>query len=127
MIHSLIGKCEHMNSVIGMCLITIVSFSVNAQELYFPPSEEGEWATTPYEELNWCEDNITSLYNYLENEQTKSFIILKEGRIVLEKYFGSYTQDSLWFWFSAGKSLMATLTGITQQNGSLNIENPTSN
>jgi CubicO group peptidase (beta-lactamase class C family) len=46
---------------------------------------------------------------------------LKDGKIVLEKYFGTFTQDSLWYWASAGKSLTSTLVGIAQQDKLLNI------
>ena len=52
--------------------------------------------------------------------------MLKEGKIVLEKYYGNYTEDSLWFWFSAGKSLSATLVSIAQQEGDVDIQAPTS-
>ncbi|HRG58569.1 MAG TPA: serine hydrolase [Bacteroidia bacterium] len=47
--------------------------------------------------------------------------MLKDGKIVLEKYFGSFTQDSIWYWASAGKTLTAFLTGIAQNQGALNI------
>ncbi|MEM6525655.1 MAG: serine hydrolase [Bacteroidota bacterium] len=97
-----------------------------AQELYFPSTTDTTWTTLPYEDLNWCDHEIASLYNYLDVQRTKSFILLKDGKIVLEKYFGEYTQDSLWFWFSAGKSLMSVLVGISQQNNLLSIDDATS-
>jgi CubicO group peptidase (beta-lactamase class C family) len=57
----------------------------------------------------------------------KGFIVLKDGKIVLEKYFGNFTQDSSWYWASAGKSLTAFAVGIAQQKGLLSIDNPVSN
>ncbi len=96
-----------------------------AQTPYFPPAT-GTWETIPPSELNWCQEPIDELYDFLETEQTKSFIVLKDGKIVLEHYFGTYTQDSLWVWFSAGKSLRAMLVGIAQEDGLLSIDDKTS-
>ncbi len=48
--------------------------------------------------------------------------MLKDSKIVIEKYFGTFTQDSSWYWASAGKSLTAFLIGQAQQQGLLNIE-----
>ena len=47
--------------------------------------------------------------------------MLKNGKIVIENYFGTFTQDSLWYWASAGKTLTSYLVGIAQQNGQLSI------
>lgn len=94
---------------------------VNAQNTYVPPASPQTWDTLSPTSLNWCQSNIDSLYNYLEQRNTKGFIILKEGKIVLEKYFGTFNSDSLWYWASAGKTLTAFLTGIAQENGLLDI------
>jgi CubicO group peptidase (beta-lactamase class C family) len=45
---------------------------------------------------------------------------------VLEKYFDSFTQDSFWYYASAGKSVMAFLIGMAQEEGLLDINMPTS-
>lgn len=94
--------------------------------LYFPPISGTEWATTTPGSLNWNDAQLTDLYNYLDTKNTKAFLILKNGRMVAEKYFGSFTVDSNWYWASAGKTLTAMLVGIAQQDGLLNINNKTS-
>jgi CubicO group peptidase (beta-lactamase class C family) len=66
------------------------------------------------------------LYDFLETENTKGFIVLKNGRIALEKYFGTFTSDSIWYWASAGKTVTAFLAGKAQEEGVLDITNPTS-
>jgi CubicO group peptidase (beta-lactamase class C family) len=71
--------------------------------------------------LGWCEDQIPELLTFLESNNTKAFIVLKNGKIVIENYFGTFTQDSLWYWASAGKTLTSYLVGIAQQNGQLSI------
>lgn len=107
---------------LSLLLFTSVIYS---QSLYFPPAF-GEWETTDPEMLGWCEDELADLQGFLDERDTKSFIVLKEGRIVLEWYFDEFTQDSIWYWASAGKSLTATLIGIAQEEGLLSIDDPTS-
>ena len=46
--------------------------------------------------------------------------------IVLEKYFGTHTPSSVWYWASAGKTLTALAVGIAQQESYLNIHDTTS-
>ncbi|MCB0506784.1 MAG: serine hydrolase [Chitinophagales bacterium] len=99
---------------------------IQAQTLYFPPLTGNTWDTLSPNRFNWCTENIDSLYNYLEATHAKSFMILKDGKIVLEKYFGNFTQDSIHYWASAGKSLTATLIGIAQEKGLLNINDSVS-
>ncbi len=113
-------------------LLLAASFSLiaqrsGAQSLYFPPLIGNAWETTDPASLGWCPDRIDSLYSYLGAHHTKGFIVLKDGRIVLEHYFGSFTQDSIWYWASAGKTLTSTLAGIAQEEGYLNIDSLTSN
>jgi CubicO group peptidase (beta-lactamase class C family) len=103
---------------ISLFLLTCNS---DAQNIYFPPSNNNTWDTLSYVKLNYCADRIDSLYKYLADQKTKSFILLKDGKIVLEKYFGTYSKDSIWPWYSAGKSLTASLIGIAQENGFLDI------
>ena len=97
-----------------------------AQNLYFPPlSATATWDTTSPASLGWCTDKIDSLYNFLEQEDSRAFLLLKDGKIVLEKYFGTFTQDSIWYWASAGKSMKAFLVGKAQEEGYLAITDKT--
>ena len=100
-------------------------FSAHAQ-YYFPPTSGDIWETTAPEDLGWCVDAIEPLYDFLEEKNTKAFMVLKDGRIVLEQYFNGFGQDSSWYWASAGKSLTAILVGIAQADGDLDINDPTS-
>lgn len=111
-------------------LILLATFSVlnsaKAQELYFPPLVGSAWDTTSMTSLGWCPENLPALYAYLEDKNTKAFLVIKDGKIVLEKYYDTFTKDSLWYWASAGKCITSVLTGIAQQEGSLSIEDKTS-
>lgn len=53
-------------------------------------------------------------------------MILVNGRIVMEEYFDGHSASSNWEWNSAGKTLVATTTGIAQQEELLNINNKAS-
>jgi CubicO group peptidase (beta-lactamase class C family) len=107
--------------------LALAVLSTSAQSLYFPPPVAGSaWETTDPADLGWCADRIDSLYDYLGAHNTKAFLVLKDGRIVLEHYFGTFTQDSLWYWASAGKTLTSTVVGIAQHEGFVDINVPTS-
>ncbi|MDF7809873.1 serine hydrolase [Hymenobacter sp. YC55] len=110
-------------------LLVLTTWVARAQQptLYFPPTTAaGSWATTTPQSLGWCQPQLDSLLAFLGRKQTKSFIVLKDGRIVVERYYGTYTQDSVWYWASAGKSLTATLVGIAQQDNLLRLSDSTS-
>lgn len=104
--------------------ILLSSFQGFTQNYHYPTANN--WETKSPEDLNYCSEQIDSLYDFLDQTNTKAFIILHEGKIVLEKYFGTFTVDSSWYWASAGKSLMAVLLAKAQGDGDLNIEDPTS-
>lgn len=94
--------------------------------MYFPSLQGDAWETVTTAQLNWITENEQELTNYLEATNTKGFIILKNGRIVMEKYFNGHNQDAEWTWYSAAKSLTATFVGIAQDEGLLDINNKTS-
>ncbi|WP_313805077.1 serine hydrolase [Flavobacterium sp.] len=98
----------------------------NPEAMYFPPLTGSTWETKSINSLGWDGTAVTPLLSYLEEKHTKGFIILVNGRIVLEEYFNGHTASSNWYWASAGKTLTATTTGIAQQEGYLNINNPVS-
>jgi len=104
-----------------LLLLLIVANVFAKGQIYFPPNTGNTWATITPAELGWCEDQIPELLTFLESNNTKAFIVLKNGKIVIENYFGTFTQDSLWYWASAGKTLTSYLVGIAQQNGLLSI------
>jgi len=95
-------------------------------QLYFAPNTGNVWEAKPLSELNWCQDKVDILYNFLNINNTKSFVLLIDGKIVLEQYFNGHTASDSWYWASAGKTLTATMVGIAQQENFLNINNKTS-
>ncbi len=89
-------------------------------EMYFPPLATSTWQTTSPSDLQWQTNNLTTLYDYLENNGTKGFMILKNGRIVVEKYFNGHSQNAKHNWYSATK----TLTSLTRKIHTFSITKP---
>ena len=117
-----------MKKMILLIAFCCFSFKMTkAQSLYFPPLTGNQWDSTSISSLGWCQDKLDTLLNYLDDRNTKAFIVLKDGKIVIEKYFDTFTMDSLWYWASAGKTLTGFTTGLAQQDGFLSINDTTSN
>lgn len=95
-------------------------------QIYFPPNNSTTWDTLGLSELGWCDTYVDTLYDYLETNNTKAFILMKDGKIVLEQYFDGFQADDFWYWASAGKTMTAFSIGLTQQQGALNINDTTS-
>lgn len=116
-------------SIKKLILILTMSQGITlfAQDLYFPPlSNALPWDTLSPESLGWCVDQTQDLYDFLEAGDTKGFILLKDGKRVFEKYFGTFTRDSLWYWASAGKTITSFLVGKAQEENYLSINDPSS-
>jgi len=102
-------------------------------DYYFPPLSGSTWASTTPESLNWDATKINELYSFLETNHSRAFIVLKEGKIVMEQYWGKnilnltpFEQNTKWYWASAGKTLTAFLVGKAQEEGFLNIQDKSS-
>jgi CubicO group peptidase (beta-lactamase class C family) len=94
--------------------------------LYFPPTTSSDWETLSVSALGWNQSAEQPLQEFLEERSTKAFIILKNGKIVVEWYFGDHTQNTSWYWASAGKTLTAFTIGLAQEEGLLDINDKTS-
>jgi CubicO group peptidase (beta-lactamase class C family) len=108
-----------------LLLFALVS-NLKGQSLYFPPISGEEWETLDPESLGYCPEGMASLNDYLEESNTKAFILLKDGKIVFEEYYHDFGPDSLWLWNSAGKTVTAMLVGIAQREGYLDLEDSAS-
>ncbi len=104
-----------------LCLLALSVISVTAQPLYFPPASNDAWERLSRTDMGWCQDKVDSLVEFGRQTDTKALIILKDGRIAFEKYYGTFTKDSTWYWASAGKTVTAALVGIAQQDRQMDI------
>lgn len=120
-----------MKHFLKLLLVFLVAFSACTNEsepdpvesMYFPSTTDGTWEAKSLSDLKWNETAVDDLEEYLIQKHTKSFMILVNGRIVMEEYYDGHTASSTWEWNSAGKTLVATTTGIAQQEGLLDINN----
>lgn len=94
--------------------------------MFFPTNNNSAWETIPMASLGWNEEGVKPLKDFLIQKNSKSFMILVNGRIVLEEYFDGHTPTTTWAWNSAGKTLVSATTGIAQQEGLLNINDKVS-
>ena len=117
--------------VLFLCLVSCSKddaevLPVPTESMYFPPNTSSFWETKSVSSLGWNQNAVQALKDFLVQKNTKSFMILVNGRIVMEEYFDGHSASSNWEWNSAGKTLVATTTGIAQQEGLLNINNKSS-
>jgi len=102
--------------------------------LYFPPLGTSTWETTSPSSLGWNESKIAELDAFLEDTDTRALLVLKDGKIVIEKYSGKqllntsldFTMTSNWYWASAGKTLTSALAGIAESQGEIDFDDKTS-
>lgn len=106
---------------------------IDNSDLYFPPVSGDDWETTSPQSLNWDTTKISDLYRFLDDGGTRAFLVLKDGKIVLEHYAGKdilkladFNKKSVWYWASAGKTLTSFLVGQAQEDGHLSISDKTS-
>ncbi|MBF4983996.1 serine hydrolase [Nonlabens mediterrranea] len=118
--------------ILSSCNSTDDNLFIPIEEAYFPPLNGDNWETSTPESLNWDTQQLTELNTFLETNETRAFIILINGKIVVEEYWNNdlsgqpFDVNSTWYWASAGKSLTGTLVGIAQEEGFLNINDKTS-
>ena len=95
-----------------------------AQGLYYPPLTGSAWNSITPAQLGWCPTGVDSVVTYAAQQDSKALLILHQGRMVVEEYFGTCTSDSLWYWASAGKSLTAGLVGQAVAAGEIDLNLP---
>jgi CubicO group peptidase (beta-lactamase class C family) len=131
-----IPNTSFMSRIIYSLLFILLFVSCNSdnsqsapspsESIYFPPLTGDSWETKSIADLGWKQTAVQPLLDYLNLKHSRGFIILVNGKIVLENYFNGHTATSNWYWASAGKTLTATLTGIAQQENIININNKVS-
>ena len=93
---------------------------------YYPPLTGDTWETVSPASLGWNETKLNEAMDFAATKASYGIVILKKGRIVTERYWNGWTKDTKYYLASAGKSVMAFLAGIAQQDGIINISTKSS-
>lgn len=102
----------------------------NIDGLVFPSATS--WQTVEPSSLGISNAELAEFKKYLVSSNTRAFLLLKNGRIVMEEYQNNdllgkpFGQNSQWYWASAGKTLTSFTTGMAQEQGFLDISEKTS-
>lgn len=101
---------------------------VTIENIYFPPLNPETWETISISDLGWNSSELQPLIDFIEEKNTKGFMILYNGKIVegTENYLNGHTENSNWYWASAGKTLTTADSGIAKDEGLININNKVS-
>lgn len=92
---------------------------------YFPENNSLVWETKS--PLNsWDSLKLNEAFDFAASKNTYGLILLHNGKIVKEKYWNNWSVSTKYPLNSAGKSIVASIIGIAQKNGLLNINNKTS-
>ncbi|MBC7642609.1 MAG: serine hydrolase [Flavobacterium sp.] len=119
----LFSRCAKSEDV---ALAVSSPITIIEEPMYFPPLAGNTWDTKTFASLRWKQAAVQPLLDFLALKNSRGFIILVNGRIVLENYFKNHTASANWYWASAGKTLTSTITGIAQQENFLSINNKVS-
>jgi CubicO group peptidase (beta-lactamase class C family) len=101
---------------------------------YFPPIGSSDWESIPPATLGWDVSKLEELDDFLESTNTRALIVVRNGKIIIEKYLGKqlvnptldFGASSNWYWASAGKTLTASVIGIAEAEGKINLTAKTS-
>lgn len=63
--------------------------------------------------------DVRALDGFLEGHETTAFIVVRDGRVLSERYYNGFARDSLFKSFSVTKSVLSALVGIALAEGRL--------
>lgn len=104
----------------------------NDQSVYFPSKNSLEWRKVTTDSLGWKKEKLDALKWFVENSNTRAFIVLTDGKIAIEWYFGKgllggeFNSSTNWYWASAAKTLTATLVGELLEDEKISLNDHTS-
>lgn len=105
-------------SIYLLSLFTFFSFSLNSAEKYFPDST---WESVSPESQNIASKNVQTLIDLaFTDNATLGVVVIKNGRIIGEKYAAGYNMNSHGTSWSMAKSYYAALVGISIDKGEIN-------
>jgi CubicO group peptidase (beta-lactamase class C family) len=90
----------------------------SAHAFHFPDGTSGDWiAPLKFTYQNQTIANEEELGRFLGAHGTTAFIVIKDGRLIDEKYFRGFQRDSLFKSFSVTKSVLSAMIGQAIADG----------
>jgi CubicO group peptidase (beta-lactamase class C family) len=105
----------------GTATATTTGAPATAAGTYLPPAT-GEWAAADPAATGWSQARLDKLGPAVGDANSRTFMMLAGGRILLESYFAGATADTLQDIASCQKSVTSTLIGIAHEKGILDID-----
>jgi len=93
---------------------------------YFPPNGSDAWETADLAAAGWSPAGLEALVRVVEANKSSSFMLLADGKIVLEKYFLGANSSTPTDVASVQKSFTSTLVGIARDRGLLGLDDTVS-
>ncbi len=119
--------------IVAICLFVsckktteVIDVPNATNEYYFPPLTGDVWDTKTASSIAWDEAKLTEAFDFAGTKSSFGMIVSHHGKIVKEQYWNNWTKDTKYFIASAGKSVVAFVAGLAQQEGTININNKTS-
>lgn len=100
---------------------TVSAAAQTSRELYFP-STDSTWESVTPESLGWNVAALEDACRFVENTNGKSFLILQNGRIAVERYWTEAGVRHSQYIMSSGKSITAFLVGIAVEQKKLQLD-----
>lgn len=98
---------------------------VSGSDDYFPPTE-GEWETVGAAEAGYTEEGLAAVVEFVAGANSRSLVILHQGRIVAEGYWNGADAGTTQDLASCQKSVTSTLVGLARDRGLLQLDDPVS-
>lgn len=127
-----------MKRIVFCFVVLLLSFCTKKDDptpasIYFPPNGTSAWESVTPASLGWDVNKLEAFNTFLKENNSRAFIILQDGKLVVEEYFGkqfdnttNFSSTSNWYWASAGKTLTSVLAGIAENENLLNLNAKTS-
>lgn len=89
---------------------------------YFPPNDSDDWETADPVATGWSPDGLTALLDLVEQNKSSSFMMLVNGRVLVEEYFMGAKAQTRTDVASVQKSFTSTLLGLARDKGLLKFD-----
>ena len=93
---------------------------------YYPPLTAEVWESKTASSIGWDQNRLNEAFEFAGSTKTFGLIVLHKGKIVKEQYWNNWTKDTRYYLASAGKSVLAVVAGLAQQEGIINLNDKTS-